>query len=137
MPILLDYISFLVGVGGLLLTFRTFLNTRDFRKMLVQREERIELTKEMHTLLSKIDAFINSINEDKIYARDNDRTFRPSLYQFLTDLLTRFSFLSTATQKKIKSLQKRMDNPNLTADEWNRIANELIVIKNHLKKELL
>ena len=65
MPIWLDYISFLIGVGGLLLTFRTFLNTRDFRKMLVQREERIELTKEMHTLLSKIDAYINSINEDK------------------------------------------------------------------------
>ena len=137
MPIWLDYISFLIGVGGLLLTFRTFLNTRDFRKMLVQREERIELTKEMHALLSKIDAYINSINEDKIYVRDNDRTFRPSLSQFLTDLLTRFSFLSAPTQKKIKSLQKTIHNPNLTADEWNHIANELIVIKNHLKKELL
>ena len=59
-----------------------------------QQFERSVLRNDIRKIQSQIEGFINSINQDYIFKSDNDRTFRPTLSQFLTELNTNFSFLS-------------------------------------------
>lgn len=137
MPIELQYFDFGLSVIGFIITLWTLGTSLSVKKQLQQKFEQTSFQSSQQDILFQIEGFINSINEDHIYKTDNDKTFRPALSQFLMDIETRFTFLSRTTKNKIKSIRKKLHDPNPTTDTWTSIASDLIALKNYLNKELI
>lgn len=131
MPTWMEYISFFSGIISLILTFFTYLNTRNFKRQLIHNAELSDFRETIEDTIHQITGYISSINDDGL----SDETFKSALLQFLTDLETRYSFLSRNTQKVIHTLKKCLDNPELSPADWHIVANQLIKLKNSLNKE--
>lgn len=128
---IVDYISFGIGGIGFVLTLLTYLNTRNFKKQLIQNAELSDFRENANSIIQQLEGNISSINEDNL----SDQTFKSSLLQFLIDLESRYSFLSRSTQKSMRTLKKQLDTPYTSPDSWRNISNQLIKLKNSLKKE--
>ena len=137
MPEWLQYIDFSLGLIGFVITLLTLGTALSVKKQILQNAEYQIFKKEIRGVIGKIEGYINSINEDKIYSSDNNRSFKPELSQFLINLKTQFTFLSKDSQKVINVLHKKLESPNLTNNDWNTIAEQLITLKNMLQKEVL
>lgn len=137
MPFWIQCIDVGAGLIGFIITLITLLTTCSVKKQIIHNAEREIFKQEVAGVIGKVDGFINSINEDKIYVPDNNRSFKPALSQFLTDVKTRFTFLSKDSAKLLAVLHKKLDNPNLTENDWGIIAEQLIALKNTLQKEAL
>ena len=135
MPLWLQYLGFLISLFGFLLTIATFITSLNVRKQLLKRSEKDLFRIEKDDIISKIEGFISSINEDQIFF--DNKAFYQSVLQFLTNIETRFSFLSKSSQKKIKTLQNTLCSSALHEKDWMDIANDLIALKNFLDKELI
>lgn len=77
-------------------------------------------------MLQRIEGYIASISEDKLYLTDNGLTLKPAITQFIVDVQTRFSFLSKSTQKPLKKILNQLSNPNMLPADWYDVANQLI-----------
>lgn len=137
MPLCIEWIGFVATIISLLISFFTLRTSLTVKKQVRQQFERSALRNDIRKIQNQIEGFINSINQDYIFKSDNDRTFRPKLSQFLTELNTNFSFLSHKSMKIINKLQKALYNTHLSNEDWSKIANNLIALKNSLKKESL
>lgn len=135
MPLYIEWIGFGATLISLFISIWTLITSLSVKKQVQQKFERNSLKSDILKIQSKIDGFVNSINQDYIFKSDNDRTFKPNLSQFLTGLSTDYTFLTHKSRRIINSLQKTLNNPNLTNDDWGKVANELITLKNNLKKE--
>ena len=135
MSIYLEYLDFILGIIGFLITIGTLRTAISVKKHVIQNAEQQSFRQQNTEIISRISGYINSINEDKIYSTDNNRSFQPELSQFLIDLKTQFTFLSKNSRKPIESLHRLLNKSDLTSNDWNRIAELLITLRNMLKKE--
>lgn len=135
MPLWSQYLGLFISLLGFLLTIATFVTSLNVKKQLLKKSEKDLFRVEKDDMISKIDGFISSINEDQIFV--NDKKFHQSILQSLTNIETRFSFLSKSSRKKIEALQNTLRSPSLRDKDWMDIANDLIALKNFLDKELI
>lgn len=135
MPLWLQYLGFFISLFGFLLTIATFATSLNVRKQLLKKSEKDLFRIEKGDIISKIEGFISSINEDRIFV--SDKNFHQTILQFLTDIETRFAFFSKSSQRKIKALQNTLRSSFLHEEDWMNIANNLIALKNFLNKELI
>lgn len=130
MPDIMNYISFFIGIAGFILTLLTFNNTRRFKQLQIDIAEHNDFRKSIDNFISQIEGSIASIQDDKLHTNK----FKETLSQLLTDLESRYSFLSFSTKRTIKKLKKIL-NSELSDNAWHNISEKLIVLKNFLVKE--
>lgn len=135
MPLYIEWIGFGATIISLFISIGTLITSLTVKKQVQQKFERNSLRNDILKIQNMLEGFVNSINQDYIFKSDNDRTFRPNLSQFLTELSTDFTFLKHKSRRIINYLQKTLNNPNLSNEDWGNVANKLIALKNNLKKE--
>lgn len=135
MPGWVQCVDFVIGVVGFIITLITLKTAYSVRKQLIHNAELSDFRNSADDIIQRIDGYIASINEDKLYISDNDLTLKPTIIQFMVDIQTRFCFLSKSTQKPLKKILHQMNNPNMLPSDWNNIANQLIKLKNFIRKE--
>lgn len=135
MPIWLQYIDFSMGVIGFFITLITLKTAYSVKKQLVHVAELSEFRNNIENLIQEIEGYIASINDDQLYTTDNAQTLNKALTQLLTDIQSRFSFLSKRTNRLIKGAFDLLKNPNMLPSDWSVLALQLIKIKNQLRKE--
>lgn len=137
MPLELQWIDFIVGIFGLLLTIGTLVTSLNLKKQLVKRAEIESFRNKRQEILDKIDGFINSINEDKIFTKDNKKTFDSKLLQFIVEIKSSYTFLSNNSIKKAKNIYNLLNKPILYDGDWRAVATELVALKSYLQKEII
>ena len=137
MPEYIEWIGFFATIIGLIISIGTLVTSLSVKRQVQQKFERGSFQNNKRNIIDKIDGFVGSINQDYIYKSDSDKTFQPALSQFLVALDTDFTFLSKRTKKVITSLHKKINNPNISQNDWRKIAEDLIALRNSLKKENL
>ncbi len=135
MPVWLEYISFAITILSFFISIFTLVNTQSVKKQIVQKAEIALFKSEISQKIEEIEGFINSINENEIYKFDNKQNFKKSLSTFLTDVMSRYTFISKRSVKSIKNLLKSLDEPSLSNNQWDNIAKQLVILKNTLLKE--
>lgn len=128
---MMNHISFYIGILGLVFTLLTFINTCRFKRLQRNSAEHNDFRRSINDHVDQIEGFILSIQENELH---NDK-FRMSVSHFLTDLESRYSFLSFSIKRMIKKLKKALNNPEISAETWDNILEQLIKLKNSLKKE--
>lgn len=134
MPTELQFIDFAIGIVGLILTIGTLATSLNLKKHLVKRVEIESFRNKKQDILNKIDGYINSINEDKIFSNDDKQTFRAILTQFAIEIQSSYTFLSKNSKQKLKSVH---DLLNKYPIYWENVASELVALKSYLQKEII
>lgn len=137
MPLELQWIDFIVGIVGLLLTIGTLVTSLNLKKQLVKRAEIESFRNKRQEILDKIDGFINSINEDKIFIKDNKKTFDSKLLQFIVEIKSSYTFLSNNSIKKANNIYNLLNKLILYNEDWRVVATELVALKSYLQKEII
>lgn len=136
-PLWIQWIDIIIGIIGFLLTIGTLLTSLNLKKHLVKRAEIESFRNRKQNILYQIDGFVNSINEDKIFAKDNKKVFETKLLQFIVEIRTSYTFLSNNSIKKTKHLYNLLNKPILYDGDWKTIATELVALKSYLQKEII
>lgn len=131
MPLWLQYIDFAIGILSFFITIFTLKTAYRVKKQLIHNAELGDFRENIENILQQIQGYIASINDDGL----SDEIFNSTLIQFLTDLQTRYTFLSRNTKHLMGTLNKLLNKPSLSPNDWHDIANYLIKLKNYLKKE--
>lgn len=126
MPTELQFIDFAIGIVGLILTIGTLATSLNLKKRLVKRVEIESFRNKKQDILNKIDGYIKSINEDKIFSNDDKQTFRTILTQFAIEIQSSYTFLSKNSKQKLKSIH---DLLNKYPIYWENVASELVALK--------
>ena len=134
-PNFLQWLAFIVGIAGFVLTLLTFLAANRLKKRIINNAEYNNFKDSFSTISDRLSSFVNSITEDQIYTKDQGRTFKPTVSQYLTDLNGQYTFFPSKVKRTIKEIQQLLNNPNLTEDDWNKVASQLTNLKNLLSKE--
>lgn len=127
----MNYISFFIGIASFIFTLLTFNNTRRFKRLQIDIAERNDFRDSSDDFISRIEGAIASIQDDDL----RDDNFKETLSQLLTDLDSRYSFLSSSIKRIIRKLKKELSTPEISNKTWSYIAEQLIKLKNSLIKE--
>lgn len=131
MSIFCQRIDFVIGLLGFIASILTLYTTIKVRKRIVRNAEYSDFHRNIGDIVDKLQAHVNSINDDKL----RKPKFAVLISQDLVDIETRFTFLKKDTTNTIENTQKLLCKKELTDKNWNSIANNLITIKNNLLKE--
>lgn len=134
MPLWVQWSDYIIGILGLGLTIGTLLTSLNLKKHLVKRAEIESFRSHKQEILNQIDGFIHSINEDKIFKKDDKQTFRPKVSQFATEIQSSYSFLSRKSKQKVKKVHALL---NIYPIDWENVATELVALKSYLQKEII
>ena len=97
MPICFQYIDFVIGIFGLFISLFTLYATFNVRKRIIHNAEYSDFYNSIDEITDKLQADINSINDDRL----RNPKFVTLLSQELTDIETRFTFLSPKAKRPI------------------------------------
>ncbi len=135
MPIWLQYIDFGIGVIGLIITVFTLKVAYSVKKQIINKAELLDFRESVDNIMQMIDGYVGSINDDQLYNLDNGQTLKLKIAQFITDTETRFSFLPKHIKKTLRKISVLLNKQNMHDTDWTKIANQLIKLKNSLRKE--
>lgn len=127
----MNYISFFIGIASFIFTLLTFNNTRRFKRLQIDIAERNDFRDSSDDFISRIEGAIASIQDDDL----RDDNFKETLSQLLTDLDSRYSFLSSSIKRIIRKLKKELSTSEISNKTWSYIVEQLIKLKNSLIKE--
>lgn len=121
----------ILGIFSFGLTFFTLLAALNVRSQIIHSHEKQMFKADCKQINGKIDGYIRSLLTDKLTS--------PNFYQqidvYMSDLLSKYSFLSIQIKIKCKAISKKIHRHSNEQDFRTTLAKLLTELKNLLSKE--
>jgi len=133
MPVILQYISFIIGILSFIITGATFIVAWHVNRKILRLHESEKFHINRQEIIDKLDGYIRSIQNDYLYKYDSETTLQPDILVHLKDIATKYTHLSRMTKKLITDAENYLKCPSI---DWLKVAETLVSLKNYIEKEI-
>ena len=127
----LNHLNDAINIIGFILTLLTFLATLNVRSQIIHLNEKRTFQANLNHILGKLDGFTKSLLEDNL----NSRQFYQQIDLYMTDLISKYTFLNFFIKIKCKYINHILQSPKDNNSYQIKLAKNLTKLKNQLSKE--